>query len=87
MLGGVLSPRLGPAVIAVPRGRECTEVLRLTRGANRPGVTVGKRRKLVLRRANGGQQRDRVECRELLAQALFDGFIDAAGAEQPLSGR
>ena len=84
MLGGVLSPRLGPAAIAVPRARECTEVLRLVRGTEGARVTVGKGRQLVLCRANGGQQRARVERGELLAQALLDGFIDAAGGKQPL---
>lgn len=38
----------------------------------------------MLRRANGGQQRHRVERGELLAQMMLDRFVDAVGGEQPL---
>jgi hypothetical protein len=84
MLGGGLSPSLGRAIIAVPRARECTEVLRLARGANGTGVTIGKDRQLLLRRANGRQQRHRVERGELFPKMPFDSRVDPIGGEQPL---
>ena len=55
--------------------------------ASGTGVTIGKNRQLLLRRTNVRQQRHRIERGELLAQTLFDRFVDALGGEQPLIRR
>ena len=87
VLGSGLSLPLRRAVIAVPGGRKRCQILRLVRGASGTGITIGKDRQLLLRRANSGQQRHRIKRGELLAQTLLDRFIDAVAGEQPLIRR
>ena len=49
------------------------------------GVTDPKGRQLLLRLTNGLEQCDRVERGELLAQLLFDRFVNCGRGEQPLT--
>ena len=87
VFGGCLSPPLGRAVNVLPRSREpIKKRAEIVSGSCwRLSMTITYRGELLLRVSNCFQQRDRVQCSKLLAQLIFDHFINIRRGEQTLT--